>query len=115
MQLKYVYDSEMDTADIGGVIIDQADDSIVSAAAFDFYFFIEFPLHSRTIPIVAARVVGRYVPADPDAALGMKPTFTLSFASGVLKNFRAFAIRALQNDVRNQLFVSRVGFANTSR
>ena len=101
MQLQYMNDSQMDAADIGGVVINQTDDTVIAAAAFDDHFLLKLALHSGTVPVVTVGILERDMAADTDTSLRMQPVLALPSATGVLENAGAIGVGAFEDNVGN--------------
>ena len=69
-QLHDVYNSQMNSANFGGIVVDQADDAML-AIALNRYFLVEFPLHTGAIPIFPRCVLNRNVTANTNGTKGM--------------------------------------------
>jgi hypothetical protein len=115
MQLQDMNDPQMDAADIGSVVINQTDDTVITAAAFDNHFLLKLSLHSGAVPIVTVGILKRDMAADTDTSLRMQPTLALPSATGVLENPGAIGVGAFEDNVGNQLFESWVCFTLATR
>jgi hypothetical protein len=106
-KLHDVDNTEMNATDFGGVVINQADHTLLPAA-FDLYFFFKLSLHPRVVPIVTRCIFDGDVPSNPNRFFGMETFFSLPFSAGVLEELCLIRVAAFQDDVRDQLFERRV-------
>ena len=104
----------MDAPDVGRIVVDQTDDTMLTIA-FDADFFVQFSLHSSSIPILPGCILDGNVTTDADRTQRMEPLFPLSFASRVLKKAGASGVTAFEDHIGDQLLEGWIGFHQTSR
>ncbi len=101
-------DSEVDLADGGGVVVDEADEG-QNASAADGDLFVELAAESDLVGVEGASAVGVGfvdVATNSERTLGPKARLAAGAASGIAKNLVAGA----EDDVRDELLATWVIF-----
>ena len=121
-----VDDAEVDAADWGFIVVDQADDGFV-VGGVDGDFFGELALHAGAVDVVGVEgvvagaafagvvrglyVVGGDVAADADAKFGVEAGFAHAAAALVLEDVdRALVVGPAEEDVGDELLEAGVFF-----
>ena len=88
LDIEDVYDAQVDAADLGHVVVDQAN-AARRIGRVDRDLFVQFAAHAFLIGVpaaVGAGVNGRDMPANAHAPLAMQASLALAAAARVLKD-----------------------------